>query len=308
MKRICGRRGIAFTLIELLVVIAIIAILAAMLLPAPQRARASALRAVCLSNLRQVGVTLMMYTGDFGGKVPSNVHNPEPATMPPNMDWSNASYWTRQLPSPGPRVGGRNSETYLRIDYGTGADDFSYGGQGLMLALGYARWSKEGAKLFWCPAEWKRTYDTWPSYTPIPWGYAWTRWHIENKRWSGMGQSGMTSSSCCYLPNRNKTGVPSQYAKYPPIWSIGKNGKFVAMIDSCRHIPDWTTQPQWYTDPHSQNGKYSGFNRLWFAGNAAWFSDPTIAWLQQVPSQNAYYGNGYYGPPWYNPWKLYDDE
>jgi prepilin-type N-terminal cleavage/methylation domain-containing protein/prepilin-type processing-associated H-X9-DG protein len=63
------RRG--FTLIELLVVIAIIAILAAILFPVFAQARAAARKTSCLSNLKQLGTGMMMYTQDYDEKFPS---------------------------------------------------------------------------------------------------------------------------------------------------------------------------------------------------------------------------------------------
>jgi len=60
----------AFTLVELLVVIAIIGILAALVLPALSRAKATAKRTTCIGNLKQISAAVLMYADDHNQRLP----------------------------------------------------------------------------------------------------------------------------------------------------------------------------------------------------------------------------------------------
>jgi prepilin-type processing-associated H-X9-DG protein/prepilin-type N-terminal cleavage/methylation domain-containing protein len=86
LPAVSGRKRVAFTLIELLVVITIISILAILVVPTLGKAKRSALRTNCASNLKQIGVATKMYLLD---------HN---NVFPPVSDWRKygviASYYT----------------------------------------------------------------------------------------------------------------------------------------------------------------------------------------------------------------------
>ncbi len=83
------RKG--FTLIELLVVIAIIAILAAILFPVFARAREKARQTSCLSNVKQLGLGIMMYVQDYDETFFTSLYA-ESRTTPPGPFWGSCVY------------------------------------------------------------------------------------------------------------------------------------------------------------------------------------------------------------------------
>jgi prepilin-type N-terminal cleavage/methylation domain-containing protein/prepilin-type processing-associated H-X9-DG protein len=75
----------AFTLIEMLVVIAIIGILAGLLLPVLARAKGKGLDIKCISNLKQLGISLTMFADDHQSRLPSAERRPSTPVDPTNV-------------------------------------------------------------------------------------------------------------------------------------------------------------------------------------------------------------------------------
>jgi prepilin-type N-terminal cleavage/methylation domain-containing protein len=97
-----------FTLIELLVVIAIIAILSALLLPALAQTKATVKRTKCVSNLKQIGLSIEMYTTDARERLPGPVWYGQPyiysTEITNNLPYLLRTYLSTPPPAPEPVV------------------------------------------------------------------------------------------------------------------------------------------------------------------------------------------------------------
>jgi prepilin-type N-terminal cleavage/methylation domain-containing protein/prepilin-type processing-associated H-X9-DG protein len=94
----------AFTLIELLVVIAIIAILAAILFPVFAQAKAAAKKSADLSNMKQIGTGVLLYTNDYDDMYPRNAYA--------NPVFGDNGFTWREAVQPYIKSGGRSDGAY----------------------------------------------------------------------------------------------------------------------------------------------------------------------------------------------------
>jgi len=253
------RRSKGFTLIELLVVIAIIAILAAILFPVFAQARAKARQSSCLSNIKQLGLSELMYVEDWDGKFQS-VKNVWPPRGP--------AFWA--------------------VDVATGNFDYRY----YVTMWPYVK----NINIMRCPADrsayWGYETNPWGTlYTfepPRPPGEP----NLVGKWRLGYGFNAMLDMSYTWGPGGDWDGreqdswpfplrVPiladcwfSEFAAYRTTTPDGTN------IDcgvACANGLQWTADTVYanLTDWSRHSG---GSNIVWLDGHAAWMYGPRATW------------------------------
>ncbi len=145
-----------FTLIELLVVIAIIAILAAILFPVFARAREKARQTSCLSNVKQIGLGILMYAQDYDERLPGTYQKDGQAGDWPLHKWAASVV---------PYV--KNSQIFVcpsgtpGNDYGTGSvGPMSYGANNYLMPDARGNFNAALARISH-PAETLLIFDAW---------------------------------------------------------------------------------------------------------------------------------------------------
>lgn len=138
-------RPLAFTLVELLVVMAIISILAAMLLPALSSAKEKARSVICLSNMKQIGIALNIYSDDHSDLlIPAEYEPRNGAGF--HEGWPAILYTAKYLP-------GLRSPTYYSVPAGNSVFRCPSGLPEVYQSNPTSRDDPEGAKAWPSPIE-----------------------------------------------------------------------------------------------------------------------------------------------------------
>ncbi len=251
-----GQKLKAFTLVEMLVVIGIISALVAILLPALGKARKAARATSCLSNLRQVGQTLIMYANDNHGAMPG-------------VMWSNGSEnyctpYANRLAFGGGRLYGSIS-------------GFGYANVGLLCFKGYATWGP----MFFCPGRedtdpmsWNQQYK--PSQINLGAGWSW------NPGWNAGGSQWIDGNAGYLVATSDRTQDRTV--------DMGKSH----VIGKCAPDTILAMDVFFWGEGATQEAHGNGYNIASFDGSAWFYPDPgNAAGNPNYPAEQLFSGTNY---------------
>ena len=227
--------GVGFTLIELLVVISIIALLIGLLMPALKKAKESARRAVCLSNLRQISNGLHVYANEFNGRFP-----------PTHLEMNASLIFELTVP--------RTQYHGYYMNYEVDGQTYQFLGHGILYALEII----PDIKIFYCPSQRYPNFSYPKAWYNSPWGgYRACSYYY---RLFGQLSSGVTQSDVDELHNYSLHDMnepmaiesdifhpgSSSWGPYPEdtAWAhIEPSGINVAYSDG--HAEHFSDKPSW---------------------------------------------------------------
>src|SRR5574340_1335394 len=198
-----------FTLIELLVVIAIIAILAAMLFPVFARARESARKIQCLSNVKNIAIAVQMYLTDYD-------------RFPPGMHDQSAQEWFNTAPGGGGTSG-----------------DFCWKANS---ANPYLRWPVIFAEYVKNRDVWRCPSAVFSNTFGVNWGYGTSKWfEYLRDSWDAGNGSGCRWARPCSSPFPPGWGGTITDSWKQDRCMNADTGGFEMTIGTPRNYLDWKT-------------------------------------------------------------------